>query len=139
MRECSASMVTPTSARARYVGRKGIEVRDNDTSQIPFGMFELDAAGVVVHYSPASEENRGAIINGVVGKNFFDDLFTIAQVRELKGRFLRFMADGNSVERFSLSFPFYQESLKVQIVMAHLIEKTETGRERFALYPPHAR
>jgi hypothetical protein len=43
------------------------------------------------------------------------------------------MADGDSVERFSLSFPFNQESVKVQIVMAHLVERTEKGRERFAL------
>lgn len=133
MHECSESMGTPTSAVVSFVGRKDMEVSDNEISQIPFGMFELDAAGMVIHYSPASEEKTDAPTNKIVGKNFFDDLVSIAQVEELKGRFLNFMADGSSVERFSLSFPFNRESVKVQIVMAHLIEKTEKGHERFAL------
>jgi photoactive yellow protein len=133
MRECSESMVTHTSARAGFIGRKDMGVKDNHTSQIPFGMFELDAAGVVIHYSPAAEEKRDASIKGIIGRNFFDELISIRQVEELKGRFHTFMADGNSVERFSLSFLFNQESIKVQIVMAHLIERTEKGSERFAL------
>jgi photoactive yellow protein len=133
MPECSASMVTHTSVRARFVGRKGMAVSDNNFLRIPFGMFELDATGVVIHYSPASEEKRDGLVNAMVGKNFFDHLISIAQVEELKRRFLTFMADGDSVERFSLSFPFNHESVKVQIVMAHLIERTERGRERFAL------
>lgn len=108
-------------------------VSDNETSQIPFGMFELDAAGTVLHYSPATEEKRGAHSNGIVGRNFFNDLISIAQIEALKGRFLSFMADGDSVERFTISFPYNHSSIKVQIVMAHVTEKSENGRERFAL------
>jgi photoactive yellow protein len=110
-----------------------MEVNDNEISQIPFGMFELDASGTIIHYSPASERKSNDHANGMVGKNFFNDLVAIAQMEELKSRFLTFMADGDSVERFSLSFPYNQESVKVQIVMAHLIERSERGRERFAL------
>jgi photoactive yellow protein len=96
-------------------------------------MFELDATGKVVHYSAASEEKKDTPANNILGRNFFDELISISQVEELKSRFLRFMADGTSVERFTISFPYNQESIKVQIVMAHLSEKTEKGRERFAL------
>jgi photoactive yellow protein len=105
----------------------------SDNTQIHFGMFELDAAGTVLHYSPAAEEKRDALANAIVGRNFFSELSTIAQIEELKGRFLRFMADGDSVERFTISFPYNHNSIKVQIVMAHLTEKSENGRERFAL------
>jgi photoactive yellow protein len=110
-----------------------MEVSDNEITQIPFGMFELDAAGVVVHYSPASEEKINALSKEIVGKNFFSDLVAISQVEELKDRFHSFMTDGDSVERFSINFPYNQESVKVQIVMAHIIERSENGRERFAL------
>ena len=108
-------------------------VSDNEITTIPFGMFELNAAGVVVHYSPASEEARDALAKNIVGRNFFDDLAGISQVGELKNRFLNFMADGTSVARFTVSFPYNQSSVKVQIVMAHVSEKSENGRERFAL------
>jgi photoactive yellow protein len=96
-------------------------------------MFELDAAGVVIHYSPATDEKRDAPNESIVGRNFFDDLASLGQVEELRGRFLSFMAHGDSVERFTISFPYNQSSIKVQIVMAHLIERSERGRERFAL------
>jgi photoactive yellow protein len=108
-------------------------VSDNEITTIPFGMFELNAAGVVVHYSPKSEDERDALQNNIVGRNFFDEVVAISQVEELKSRFLNFMADGTSVERFTVSFPYNQNNVKVQIVMAHVSEKSENGRERFAL------
>jgi hypothetical protein len=57
-----------------------MEVSDKEITTIPFGMFELNAAGVVVHYSPASEEERNALQNNIVGRNFFGDLVAISQV-----------------------------------------------------------
>ena len=133
MRACSASMVTCMNAKALFAGRKGMEVSDNEITTIPFGMFELNAAGVVVHYSPASEKDKNAPQHKIVGRNFFDELVAISQVGELKSRFLNFMADGASVARFTVSFPYHQGNVKVQIVMAHVSEKSENGRERFAL------
>lgn len=121
------------SAKARFAGRKGMGVSDNEITTIPFGMFELNAAGVVVHYSPASEKERNTLQHNIVGRNFFDELVAISQVGELKSRFLNFMADGTSVARFTVSFPYNQSNVKVQIVMAHVSEKSENGRERFAL------
>lgn len=113
---------------------KNLKVNDNEMTAIPFGMFELDAAGTVVHYSAASEEKKDTLANNIMGRNFFNDLIAISQIEELKSRFLKFMAnEGSSVERFTVSFPYEQKSIKVQIVMAHLSEKTEKGRERFAL------
>ena len=43
------------------------------------------------------------------------------------------MADGASVERFTISFPYHQSNVKVQIVVAHLREKSVNGRDHFAL------
>jgi photoactive yellow protein len=108
-------------------------VNDNEVSVIPFGMFELDAAGTVIHYSPATEERKDRLPVNILGRNFFDRLASISAVEELKSRFLNFMADGTSFERFTISFPYNQESIKLQIVMAHVSEKSENGRERFAL------
>jgi photoactive yellow protein len=110
-----------------------MEVSDNETSIIPFGMFELNAEGTIVHYSPATEGRSQTLSRGVVGRNFFNDFFRTSQVEDFKSRFHNFMADGTSVERFTLSFPYNREGIKIQVVMAHLSEKTERGHERFAL------
>ena len=126
-------MATRTSVTERFNGREEIEVSDNNVSIIPFGMFELDAAGTVIHYSPVTEERKSSQSFDIVGGNFFERLACIAEVEQLKNRFLNFMANGTSFERFTISFPYNQESIKVQIVMAHVSEKSENGRERFAL------
>jgi photoactive yellow protein len=126
-------MATRTNATAACTGLEETEVSDKEVSIIPFGAFELNAAGMVVHYSPATDERKESVSNKVVGQNFFDDLFPALQVEEMKSRFHSFMAHGTSVERFTVSFPYNRESIKVQIVMAHLSEKTENGHERFAL------
>lgn len=106
---------------------------DKKSSEIPFGLFELDATGKVIHYSPPNEEQRDDLLNNTVGRNFFDDLIPWAQVGDLKKRFLKFMSDGHSVERFSVNFTFIESSIKVQIAMAHLTERPENGRQRFAI------
>ena len=108
-------------------------MNDNEISTILFGMFELDAAGTVIHYSPATEERKDSLPENILGRNFFERLASIREVEEVKRRFHNFMADGTSFERFTISFPYNQESIKVQIVMAHVSEKSENGRERFAL------
>jgi photoactive yellow protein len=110
-----------------------MEVKDNEISTIPFGMFELDATGTIIHYSPANEERRAALAGKVVGRNFFDDFFAASQVENFESRFHAFMANGTSVDRFTITFPYQEESIKIQVVMAHLSEKTENGHERFAL------
>jgi photoactive yellow protein len=133
MRACSANTATHTSAKADCTGLEDMEVSDNETSIIPFGMFELNATGTIIHYSPAMEVHREEFAGKVVGQNFFDDLSSISQVENLKSRFHAFMANGTSVDRFTLTFHYRQESIKIQVVMAHLSEKTENGRERFAL------
>jgi photoactive yellow protein len=122
------------SGKARSAGpAEDITVNDKEIPIIPFGMFELNAAGVVVHYSPASEKDSKRLNHHIVGQNFFDQLVFISQVEDVKNRFLNFMANGASVERFAVSFPYHQSNVKVQIVMAHVREKSENGREHFAL------
>jgi hypothetical protein len=133
MRACSASTDIRMSAKRRFAGLEEMEVSDNENAIIPFGMFELNATGTIIHFSPAIDEDRRALARRVVGQNFFDDLLYISQVTELKRRFHTFMADGTSVDRFTIIFPYQEESIKIQVVMAHLSEKTENGRERFAL------
>lgn len=100
---------------------------------IPYGLFELDEAGTVVHYSPPTEKNHNGFKDAVVGRNFFKDIAPLPELQNLKSRFLTFMAFGDSVERFSVSFPFGEEVVKIQIALARVTERSEVGSKRFAL------
>jgi photoactive yellow protein len=103
------------------------------TSSMPFGLFELDEAGTIVQYSPPTEEARNGSQNGIVGSDFFKDVAPMHELKDLKSRFLRFMTFGDSVERFSMSFPVERSVVKVQIILARIFENSNDERKRFAL------
>ncbi|HVF51687.1 MAG TPA: hypothetical protein VNA19_16500 [Pyrinomonadaceae bacterium] len=100
---------------------------------IPFGLLELDAAGNVINYSPAKEQNPTIEKGDIVGRNFFKDVVPVTEVGEFKSRFLAFMAYGDSVQRFTIRFPFERETIKVQIILARMSERSDLGHERLAL------
>lgn len=104
-----------------------------ESSAIPFGLIELDGEGTVVHYSPAREPESYGETSDIVGRNFFDEVVPVSPVKEFKTRFLRFMAIGDSVQRFTIRFPFEHQDVRVQIMLARITERTENGRERLAL------
>jgi hypothetical protein len=41
------------------------------TNGIPYGLLELDPTGIVVRYSPASEQNQIVKADEILGRNFF--------------------------------------------------------------------
>jgi photoactive yellow protein len=100
---------------------------------LPFGLFELDAAGMVIRYSPASENAPAFEARDVWGRNFFTEIAPVEQVVGFRLRFHSFMASGLAVERFTTTFAHGQQNVKVQIMMAHITEKSEDGRRRLAL------
>jgi photoactive yellow protein len=111
-----------------------MDVNKDQSPIMPFGLLELDGRGTVVHYSPARENASGDWErDNIVGRNFFDDVVPVLPVKEFKDRFLRFMASGDSVQRFTIRFPFEQQDVRVQIMLAHITERSERRSERLAL------
>jgi photoactive yellow protein len=107
--------------------------QNSSVSILPFGLFELDAAGTVIRYSPASESAPAVEANTVWGRNFFTDIAPVEQVVGFRLRFHSFMASGQAIERFTTTFAHGQQNIKVQIMLAHITEKSEDGRRRLAL------
>jgi photoactive yellow protein len=100
---------------------------------IPFGLLELDAAGIVIRYSPAAGHYSTLPAPNIIGRNFFTEVAPAPEVREFQERFRAFMADGESVLRSSLTYPSERGNVQVQIVLARLGGQPEAARERLAL------
>jgi photoactive yellow protein len=100
---------------------------------LPFGLLELDAAGTVVRYSPAAEQNSPVQSQDIIGRNFFTEVAPCEQVNEVRSRFLAFMAFGDAVQKFSITCPVEDKSIKIQIMLARVTEMLDEGRERLAL------
>lgn len=102
-------------------------------TRIPFGLFELDDAGKVVHHSPQPQSEPVERAQSIIGQNFFDDIVPVSPVLDFKSRFLRFMAIGDSAQRFTIRSVFQEEDVRLQIMLARNIEGDERGERRLAL------
>ncbi len=111
----------------------GGDSSSSSSTFLPFGLLELDAHGTVIRYSPAAEQDSPIQRQDVLGRNFFREIAPVEQVSDFQSRFQVFMASGESVQRFTSSFPSEKGQIKVQILLARITEKSEQGRERLAL------
>lgn len=117
----------PSEAKLRYMSAKP------PLKALPFGLLELDAAGVVVGYSPVGEHYSSIQVQEVLGRHFFTEILPASQFTEFEERFRDFMEHGESVERFAFAFPSEQGDIELQIALAYLPEQSEKGRERLAI------
>jgi hypothetical protein len=95
--------------------------------------MELDATGLVMRYAPAFEQNPKVKADDVLGHNFFTEVVPAAQIKDCQARFHLFMKQGQTVDKFTTTFPSDQGSVKVQILLARILEKTKGGVECLAL------
>ena len=99
---------------------------------LPFGLLELDATGTVIRYSPAAAQNLSPRAGDILGRDFIKEVAPIEQVQDFRERFHGFMMHGEATHKFSTTFPLDGGSVKVQILLAHITEKSEHGRQRLA-------
>ena len=102
-------------------------------TKVPFGLLELDAAGEVIRYSPASEQNPDVKAKDILGRQFFKEVVSNKKVRSFEARFQLFMKQGQTVDRFSASFPSDAGEVSVQFLLARLDKKANEGGEHLAL------
>ena len=103
-------------------------------SDFPFGLLELDSAGTVVRFTPAFAEGAGdGQPHEVIGHNFFEDIAPVEELRRLKGRFLAFMAFGDTAERLNVRFPYKDFVVAAHILLTRLADQADLGGTRLAL------
>lgn len=102
-------------------------------AKLPFGLLELDAAGEVIRYSPASEQRPDVQAKDILGRQFFKEVVSDKKVKDFEPRFQLFMKQGQTVDRFSASFPSEAGEIKVQFLLARLDRKGSKGSEHLAL------
>lgn len=103
-------------------------------SGFPFGLLELNGAGTVVRFTPAQREGAaGGRAREVVGHDFFEDIAPVEELRSLKGRFLAFMAFGDSAQSLDFRFAYEDFVVAAHIMLTRLADRAEPGGERVAL------
>jgi photoactive yellow protein len=101
--------------------------------KLPFGLLELDAAGAVIRYSPASDQRSEVRARDILGRHFFTEVVPDERVKGFQARFHLFMEHGQTLDRFDTSFASAEGQIKVQVLLARIKEKSEQGGGRIAL------
>ncbi len=104
-----------------------------EQTRLPFGLLELDEAGEVIRYSPASEQRSEVQPKDVLGRQFFKEVVRDKKVKDFEARFQLFMKQGQTVDRFSASFPSEVGEVSVQFLLARLDGKASERGEHLAL------
>lgn len=90
---------------------------------LPFGLLELDEAGIVTGFSPAGERYSEIQARDIIGRDFFQEIVPFAESKETEKKFRSFMERGDSHERLFFTFTSEQGEVSVQLALASLPEK----------------
>ena len=74
----------------------------DELDALPYGMIQLDAAGVILRYNAAESTLSGMAAAECVGRRFFTEVAPCTHVAEFYGRF----AEGVRAERLDATFNF---------------------------------
>ena len=82
---------------------------------LPFGVIQLDEAGVVVGYNRAESALSGRDPAEVLGRNFFTEVAPCTSVKAFQSRFRSVLSAERPLEAFSFSFHFPKRVTEVEI------------------------
>jgi photoactive yellow protein len=91
-----------------------------DLDDLPFGIVELDANGVVLVYNHGEEQISGRNRAQVVGRNFFSEVAPCTNVRDFAGKYRALVHRGRSGEAsLEFVFDFVSASMLVWVQMIY--------------------
>lgn len=100
---------------SRIIGLSAVYRKQLD--ELPFGVIELDAEGVVTAYNRAEAALAQTQAERVLGRNFFTEVAPCTAVREFEGRFRQFIQSEEKLEQFDFTFTFRDGPVGVEIFM----------------------
>ncbi len=99
---------------------------------IPFGLLELDATGAVRRYTPVEGRASGTQASAIIGRNFFNEVLPVEEVKDCRARFYCFMAHGEEVHNYDAFFLSECGRVKVQVMLSCAGERSDGRRGRLA-------
>ena len=93
----------------------------------PFGLWELDASGAVLHYEPEAGESSTFRPAEVIGTNFFGGVIPAGQAREFEAHFKGFVSGPAPAHSFAFIMRFGQHSLRTRVLMGRVHERLDPG------------
>lgn len=100
---------------------------DTPGQTVPLGLWELDAAGTVLHYEPTKGESSPFRASEVTGKNFFSEVMPAALAGDLREQFAGFMSGHAPAQSLDLHLPGEQGGVRARILLGRVRGRSAAG------------
>jgi hypothetical protein len=87
-----------------------------------FGLYELADDGTILYSRPRSVDGLHEPAHGVVGRDFFRDVFRCQNIEDLRRHFRRFITEDRPVDTFVFDGLFEEEIVRAKIFMTRAYE-----------------
>jgi photoactive yellow protein len=126
------AIVRPVEQAARVERPSGpppveslLQLTQEETDALPYGVIVLDRSGVVVGYNAAESRLSGLSPTQVLGRNFFVEIAPCTRVRTFGGLYRRMVRTGEpAMAQFEFSFRFSFGEKRVFIQLAYSQERS---------------
>lgn len=104
-----------------------------NTTQTPFGLYEMDAEGTVLYHRAEPGGRPGAAAGGVTGRNFYDEVASFDNADELRRRVEDFLRRDGHADSFDFTCRAGGETMPVRVLLARVRERSDLGRTKAVL------
>lgn len=110
-------MSTASAASAAFFLAKVDSISEAELDSLPYGVIQLDAAGIVLRYNSFEAGLSGLSRQKVIGKNFFKQIAPCTDLQQFYGRFRDGIAAGELHCTFRFHFAFAQRPCDVTVTL----------------------
>lgn len=100
---------------------------DTPGQAMPLGLWELDAAGTVLHYEPTKGESSPFRTSEVTGKNFFAEVMPAALAEGLREQFAGFVSGHAPAQSLELHLPGAEGGVRARILLGRVHGRFAAG------------
>jgi photoactive yellow protein len=110
-------MSSATAAASSFLFQNINSIGEKELDSLPYGVIQMDAAGIVLRYNSYEANLAGLTKQNVVGKNFFKQVAPCTDVRDFYGQFQKGIADGELHCTFRFHFAFKKNPRDVTVTL----------------------
>jgi hypothetical protein len=95
---------------------------------LPFGLFETDHEGKVIHYRPGKKDQPYFVKQSLIGLNLLHDVSDLFCSQEFRSRFDRFRFSGMPADGFSLDVRKNGMGTSVRVLLGKVCRNNQLDR-----------
>jgi hypothetical protein len=95
---------------------------------LPFGLFETDHEGTVIHYRPGKKDQPYFVKQSLIGLSLLHDVSDLFRSQEFRSRFDQFRRNAMPADSFSLNVRKNEMGTSVRVLLGKICRNNQFDR-----------